>query len=78
MGILQFSWRMRRKIVEHMKIVSNWGFPFDNVNLRVCVRTMLNIQGRKVSMFKENLPSIDWVRSFLKRHLSSCTKYKVS
>ena len=28
-----------------MKIVSNWGFPFDNVDLRVCVRTMLNIQG---------------------------------
>lgn len=63
-----------KKIVEHMKIVSEWGFPFDNIDLRVCVRTMLNMQGRKILLFKENMPSRDWAQSFLKRHSSEITR----
>lgn len=64
------------EIVKYMQTVSDWGFPFDYTDLRVCVRTMLNKQGRNVKMFQNNLPSTDWARSFLQRHSGALSHRK--
>jgi len=64
------------EIVKYMHTVSEWGFPFDYTDLRICVRTMLNKQGRKVEIFQNNLPSTDWARSFLQRHTAALVNRK--
>ena len=55
-------------LVNHIKVVSDWGFPFDMIDLRMLVRTYLSKAGRHVRQFKNNLPSNEWVSSFLKRN----------
>lgn len=61
-------------IVQHMIVISEWGFPFDMFDLRICVRTLLDKQGRTVNMFQNNLPSCEWAHSFLKRHEADVTR----
>lgn len=48
--------------------VSEWGFPLTQMDLRLVVKNYLDISGRTENKFKNNLPGIDWVRSFLMRH----------
>ena len=49
--------------------VSEWGFPFDLwVIQAIMVKTYIQKCSQTVAKFKNNVPSADWVRSFLKRH----------
>ncbi|CAM1319939.1 Uncharacterised protein r2_g2829 [Pycnogonum litorale] len=57
-----------QSVVTHIQAVAEWGFPFDTFDLRIPARTLLNRQGRTAKQFSENLPSIEWAKSFLKRH----------
>ena len=56
------------EIVEHLLTVSEWGFPFDNIDLRMTVKRLLGKEGTNIYLFKENLTGEDWALSFLKRH----------
>lgn len=47
---------------------SNHGFPLDQLDLRMIVRSYLMRTGRIVNRFVNNIPGIEWVRSFLRRH----------
>lgn len=53
--------------VEHIKVMSAWGFPIDSFDLRVLVRDYLRLQERTVAQFVNNLPGEDWALSFLNR-----------
>lgn len=55
-------------IVDHIKTVAEWGFPFDLTDLRMLVRTYLSKIGRTVLQFRQNLPSSEWAHCFMKRH----------
>ena len=48
--------------------VSEWGFPFDMLDLRMTAKRIVDQEGRVVSRFKENVPGEDWGYGFMKRH----------
>uniref|UniRef100_H3B163 DDE-1 domain-containing protein n=1 Tax=Latimeria chalumnae TaxID=7897 RepID=H3B163_LATCH len=62
-------------IVKHLKVVVEWGFPFDLLDIRVLARTYLDKQGRSVSQFQNNLLSTDWARNFVKCHKKDLTTH---
>ncbi|XP_064617323.1 uncharacterized protein LOC135481430 [Liolophura sinensis] len=61
-------------LVNHVKVVSEWGFPFDILDLRLLVKTYLSKVGKTVKQFKHNLPSREWAFNFLKRHKGHLTR----
>lgn len=54
---------------------SDYGFPLNQFDLRIVVKTYLTRTGRSVKRFKNNIPGIEWVRSFLKRHPELTTRF---
>jgi len=67
-GQLVFSAEEEEAFVQHIVTVSEWGLPFDLWDTQAMVKTYLQKSGRTVARFKNNVPSADWVRSFIKRH----------
>ena len=57
-----------QSIVNHLLAVSEWGFPFDMVDLRMCVKHLLDKDGINVPKFKDNMPGEDWASGFMLRH----------
>lgn len=55
-------------IVKCLKTISDWGFPFDSLELRIFIKNYLDKSGITIRKFKNNLPGYDWARSFLTRH----------
>lgn len=47
---------------------AEFGFPLDSFDPRMIAKSYLDSKGRKVKMFKNNVPGSEWVKSFLKRH----------
>ena len=62
------TYEAKQSIVEHLLVVSAWGFPFDMLDLRVTVKRLLDKQGMTICKFKYNLPGEEWSYSFMKRH----------
>ncbi|XP_050516653.1 uncharacterized protein LOC126891519 [Diabrotica virgifera virgifera] len=55
-------------IIDHLKTLSAWGFPFDLLDLRLLVKSFLDKMGRVERRFTNNTPGPDWGSNFLKRH----------
>lgn len=47
---------------------SVWGYPIDSFDLRMIIHSYLEDIGKVVKKFKNNIPGIDFVYSFVKRH----------
>ena len=69
-----FSESEEKSLVTHAQTVSEWGFPLTTLDLRMVAKTYLDQKGRKEKVFKNNMPSSEWARSFLKRHRNSLTQ----
>lgn len=52
----------------HIITLSRFGFPVNIFDLRSSVKGYLDKRGRIVRCFKNNLPGVEWVKSFLSRH----------
>ena len=52
----------------HILAQSEWGFPVDYLDLRLIAKAYIDKSNRIVLKFSQNLPSEDWVRSFVKRN----------
>lgn len=63
-----FSCEEERSIVMHIQTVSEWGYPFTTLDMRFVAKAVLDYKGRQEQRLKNNLPSSDWARDFLKRH----------
>lgn len=63
-----------KALVNHLQVVAEWGFPCSLVDLRMVTKQALDKSGKRVKEFKENLPSMDWARGFLKRHSNTLTQ----
>ena len=61
---------MERSITHHLLFVSEWGFSFDTMDLRMTVKRILGKQGITIPRLKDNVPGEDWCYSFLKQHKS--------
>ena len=69
-GQMVFTAWEEQLFVSHLVRVSEWGFPFDTMDLRMTAKRYLDREGRIIDCFKENdnLPGDDWVRGCLARH----------
>ncbi|XP_028167146.1 uncharacterized protein LOC114357630 [Ostrinia furnacalis] len=55
-------------IILNINTCAEWGYPMDVLDLRVLVKSYLDMLGVKHRRFKNNLPGRDFVYNFLKRH----------
>lgn len=56
------------KSVDVLLLCAEWGFPLKSYDVRFMVQKFLNKCGKREKRFVENLPGIDWFKSFLLRH----------
>lgn len=63
-----FTEKEESSFVSCIHLVSAFGFPVDEFELRCIIKTYLNRQGKIVKRFKNNLPGREWIKNFLKRH----------
>lgn len=57
-----------KNIAEAILVASDWGFPFEPLDVRVFVKSYLDRAGKIVLQFSDNLPGNDWFKLFLSRH----------
>ena len=50
-----------------IKVMCDWGFPLDKLDVKMSVAACLKLQKSAVKFFKNNIPSDDWVSNFMKR-----------
>ena len=53
--------------MQYLSTVAEWGFPLDGLDLRLLAKSYLDRSGQQ-TRFLNNLPGVEWVCSFLKRH----------
>lgn len=54
--------------VDYLVLISEWGFPFDKMDLRKLAKSYLDANGRTVTVFEDNTPGDEWASGFLRRH----------
>lgn len=57
-------------IVLNLNTCAEWGYPLDITDLRLLVKSYLDMLGIQHKRFKNNLPGRDFVFNFLERHKS--------
>ena len=55
-------------VVNAVQKLGQWKVPLDGLDVRFLVKSYLDKQGVADNRFKNNLPGIDWLKSFMKRH----------
>jgi hypothetical protein len=60
-------------LVQGILETANWGFPLQKYDVRLLVKCYLDRIGQTERRFKSNMPGVDWVRTFLKRHQGELT-----
>ena len=73
-----FSEEEEKVFVSCVIAMSDFGFPVDECELRYIVSAYLNRIGREVKQFTNNMPGVEWVRSFLKRHSEQCRRFAMN
>lgn len=58
----------------NLATLADFGLAFDIEQLQVFVQYYLNNAGRKIALFNDNKPGIEWVRAFLNRQKDILTK----
>lgn len=56
------------QLVECVTLAGKWGFPLTSFDIRLIVKGFLDRSGRTEKRLKNNMPGIDFVESFMKRH----------
>ncbi|KAK6173319.1 hypothetical protein SNE40_016793 [Patella caerulea] len=62
-----------KSFVKHLQVVGEWGFPFDNFDIRIFVKNYLASKGKKVPQFVNNCSSTEWAVLFFKRYKDQLT-----
>jgi hypothetical protein len=55
------------QVTKALQIAVNYGYPFTEYDLKVFIQNYLNSKGVR-TIFRNNLPGSDWVKSFLERN----------
>ena len=64
-GMTVFSQTEELAFVKHLMVVSEWGFPMDEMDMQYLAKSYLDKQGHRVPQFKENFPGKEWFKSFM-------------
>ena len=57
-----------RYLLSRILLRAQWGFPINKLEIRLSVKHYLDYHGKLIKQFPDNLPGLDWVRSFVNRH----------
>lgn len=63
------------RLVEALLTCAEWGFPMKSYDVRYLVQQYLNKCGKREKRFKNNLPGLDWFKSFMRRHPNLTIKF---
>lgn len=63
-----FSEAEEKRIVQYLIMLSCYGFPLYEIDVRHAAKNYLDYTNRKVAAFKNNMPGKEWAKSFLKRN----------
>lgn len=63
-----------RLLVNRLILCASWGFPLTLFDLRIIVKAYLDRRGLTVSKFADNLPGLEWAKSFMNRHRNSLSE----
>lgn len=74
--ITELSCEEEKNIVEVLSFSAKCGFPFDNKDLQIFIKSYLDAKGRENGRFKDNLPGKDWLMSFGNRWKKELGKRK--
>lgn len=56
-------------LIERILLCAEWGFPLDQLDLKLLVKGYLDQRGKQVKQLgNKNMPSREWASSFLTRH----------
>lgn len=55
-------------LIEYINTCSEWGYPLEPIDLRFVIKGYLDKMGIVVKRFKDNMPGVDYVKSFLRRN----------
>ena len=67
-GQLAVSAENEVKLSKIINQVALWSVPFDSLDIRHLVKHSLDKEGAQHRIFRDNLPGIDWLKGFMKRH----------
>ena len=65
---LRLSETCESALLQVINQLSEWNCPLGYVELRLLVKNYLDRRGVADSIFKENMPGIDWAKGFVARH----------
>lgn len=65
---------MEQTLVVNIIKCADLGYPVSELELRMFVKYHLDQIGHTIKRFKNNCPGIDWVKSFLKRHIENISQ----
>jgi len=54
--------------VQKLIVCGEWGYPLTILDLKMVVKGYLDRRGIQEKRFKDNMPGVDWARSFVRRH----------
>jgi len=57
-----------KQIANALDCLTDWGFPFQTIDLRIMVKNYLDNLNISQPQFRDNMPGADFVYGFLKRH----------
>lgn len=63
-----FSQEEEETFKAYVITASNYGFPVDELDLRLIVKAYADKKGIRIRQFRNNVPGQDWMKSFIKRH----------
>ena len=67
-GQCYVSSTLKRVVVDRIDQLADWKVPFDTYDIRCLLKRYFHRTGTVHKVFINNMPSIDWVRGFIKRN----------
>lgn len=67
-GQTKLSPEEEKLLTEAITKFSEWGFPMTRRDIRGLVKNYFDRRGKKITVFNNNLPGVEWFYNFLNRH----------
>lgn len=59
---------LEQTFANRLSLCADWGYPFELQEIQTLIANYLQLNGIKIPKFKNNVPGINYVKGFIKRH----------